>query len=367
MREAALERDLGVRHEYRHGGTVREVAGVGDDVCRLFSTRRAQVEGRVAEMVGAYAERHGAAPSGWVTAQMSQWATLETRRPKRRGRDRAETTAQALTRWEAETRANLDTSLRAVWSSAMAAGRERPAGDEPSDAEALAGAIAAVDAARSTWTRYDLARELTRALPRDPLLDAAGELARVDALVGAALDPALEGARGQGGVGLSVVGLGAPAVFHVPPSLRRHGDGGSVYDQHGAERYSTDASLAAEARLVAAARSRGGPRVGAQLAEAAIAAAGLAGDQAGAARQVLTSGHPLEALVGPAGTGKTYTMRAVAEAWRAGGGDVVGLAVSEGAARVLGEGAGIRAHNTAKMLFEHTHRDAAQRARAASA
>ena len=65
VREAALERDLGVRHEYRRGGTVREVAGVGDDVCRLFSTRRAQVEGRVAEMVGAYTERHGAAPSGW--------------------------------------------------------------------------------------------------------------------------------------------------------------------------------------------------------------------------------------------------------------------------------------------------------------
>jgi len=161
VREAVLERDLGVRHEHRQGSTVREVAGVGDDVCRLFSARRAQVEGRLAEMVGAYIERHGMAPSGWVTAQMSQWATLETRKRK----DGAEITAQALALWEAETRKSLDMSLRQVWASAMAAGSQRPECAELTDAEVLAGAIATADAAKSTWTRYNLARELTRSLP----------------------------------------------------------------------------------------------------------------------------------------------------------------------------------------------------------
>ena len=83
VREAALERDLGVRHEQRKPDGPREIVGVDDEVCRLFSSRRVQIEGRLAEMVAAYTARHGAAPSEWVTARMAQWATLETRTAKR--------------------------------------------------------------------------------------------------------------------------------------------------------------------------------------------------------------------------------------------------------------------------------------------
>jgi ATP-dependent exoDNAse (exonuclease V) alpha subunit len=78
---------------------------------------------------------------------------------------------------------------------------------------------------------------------------------------------------------------------------------------------------------------------------------------------VLTSERNLDALVGPAGTGKTHTMGAVARAWRAGSGHVMGLAVAETAARTLGDEAGIATVNTAKLLFEHRHRTAEQKAR----
>ena len=97
VREAALERELGVRHEQRKPDGPREIVGVDDEVCRLFSSRRIQVEGRLAEMVAAYTERHGAEPSQWAVSQMSQWATLETRSAK----ERTETTEEALARWEA--------------------------------------------------------------------------------------------------------------------------------------------------------------------------------------------------------------------------------------------------------------------------
>jgi conjugative relaxase-like TrwC/TraI family protein len=67
VREAALERDLGVRHETRKPGRPREIVGVDEDVCRLFSSRRVQVEGRVAEPVDAYRARNdGAEPSQWT-------------------------------------------------------------------------------------------------------------------------------------------------------------------------------------------------------------------------------------------------------------------------------------------------------------
>src|SRR6202011_5624119 len=159
VREAALERELGVRHEQRNPDGPREIAGVDDDVCRLFSSRRVQVEGRLAEIVAAYTERHGAAPTEWMTAQMSRWATLQTRTAKKR----PETTEEALARWEAESRAQLGRSLAGVWEQAMTAGAEEAGkGTGPvTDQEALAGALAVVDGEKSTWNRYDLARQLT--------------------------------------------------------------------------------------------------------------------------------------------------------------------------------------------------------------
>lgn len=57
-------------------------------------------------------------------------------------------------------------------------------------------------------------------------------------------------------------------------------------------------------------------------------------------------------LVGPAGAGKTRTLRAVADAWRSAGGDVIGLTVSQAAAEVLAAEADVRAENTAKWLYE---------------
>jgi hypothetical protein len=56
-------------------------------------------------------------------------------------------------------------------------------------------------------------------------------------------------------------------------------------------------------------------------------------------------------------------MRALAEAWRSEGGEVLGLAMSETATRVLADQAGVWALNTAKLLFEYTHRSPEQKAR----
>jgi conjugative relaxase-like TrwC/TraI family protein len=355
VREAALEREVGVRHEQRKPDRPREIAGVDDEICRLFSSRRVQIEGRLAEMVAAYTARHGVAPTPWTTAQMSQWATLQTRTAK----ERTETTEEALARWEAESRARLGRSLAGVWDQAMAAGAEAADRAVLSDEEALALAVAAVDADKATWTRHDLVRELTKTVHVDRDVDAAGLLARVDRLVDAALAAKDEPS--------GVAKLSAPAVFDTPRSLRRHSDQASMYDRHGTERYSTDEGLARERRVLAEAGRGDGPKLDVALVEACLAAESpkLSDDQAQAARQVLTSGRPLEALVGPAGAGKTHTMGAVARAWRDAGGQVLGLAVAETAARTLADEADMATVNTAKLLFEHRERSAADKARPA--
>jgi hypothetical protein len=74
-------------------------------------------------------------------------------------------------------------------------------------------------------------------------------------------------------------------------------------------------------------------------------------DQATAAFLALTSPRRAEPIVGPAGTGKTYTAVRIAEAWRtAGKGQVVGIAATSAGRNVLIEVGIPVAENTAQFL-----------------
>jgi ATP-dependent exoDNAse (exonuclease V) alpha subunit len=78
---------------------------------------------------------------------------------------------------------------------------------------------------------------------------------------------------------------------------------------------------------------------------------GLRLDQAAAAFLALTSPRRAELIVGPAGTGKTYTAARIATAWRAAGkGDVVGIATTSAGRNVLLEAGIPVAENTAQFL-----------------
>jgi len=353
VRETALEASLGVRHEVRKEGGAREIVGVPEEVCRLFSTRRGQVTARVGEMAEAYETARGHAPSDWLRSQMAAWATLQTRQKK----DGAETTEEALARWSAETKQRLGTTLAEVWLAAVDnrlfhdSELERTVPTE--DEEVVANAVVELEESHSTWTRYDLARAVTRQLTVTAGTDPSALLARVDDLVTTAIE-----SRARE---LGVVGLSLPEAFCVPERLRRAADGISVYRQHGVERYTTTGALSAERRILAAAGRTDGPRVTSQRAGAVLAGAGLGLDQSLVVRDVLGSGRVTQCVLGPAGVGKTFAMAALARAWRTGGGRVLGLAPSETAARVLGDAAGIPALNVAKVIWEHAQRDDSDR------
>lgn len=150
---------------------------------------------------------------------------------------------------------------------------------------------------------------------------------------------ALAGRALAGEAGEEVLQLDAPEWPRVPDSLRR-ADGESIYRAHGTELYATRSQLSMEEQLLADAQSEGAPHIAREQAVALLGAdldqleaqlragapapdgntpGGLRLDQATAAFLALTSPRRAELIVGPAGTGKTYTAVRIADAWRAAG------------------------------------------------
>ncbi|MFZ5871542.1 MAG: ATP-dependent DNA helicase, partial [Actinomycetota bacterium] len=153
----------------------------------------------------------------------------------------------------------------------------------------------------------------------------------------------------------------------VPEEYRRP-DGASVFTRTGEHAFSHPQLLEAERRLLDANAATGAPCVPEQIAHRIATSpqpttgpksadrVRLADDQVAAVVTVATSGRQLDVLVGPAGTGKTTTLRALRAAWETthGRGSVLGLAPSATAAHELSAALGITCENTAKWLHEIT-------------
>jgi len=112
-------------------------------------------------------------------------------------------------------------------------------------------------------------------------------------------------------------------------------DGESVFVKPGAARYATDTRLLGEAELLAAAVRHGAPAWRQEQAQEVIGRFARSGrelgcDQAAALRGVLTSGAAVEVLAAPAGTGKSFLVGALAEAWPQTGSGGPGPALSGG-------------------------------------
>ena len=87
----------------------------------------------------------------------------------------------------------------------------------------------------------------------------------------------------------------------------------------------------------------------------------LAPDQRDAVETIVWSRQGLDVLVGPAGTGKTTTLAALAQVWSGAGGKIIGLAPSASAAHTLQAALGVPCHTTAKWLYETIGDGAARR------
>ncbi|MEV8530241.1 MobF family relaxase [Streptomyces sp. NPDC052000] len=342
--DEALYRKMGFRVATRPDGMAREIVGISEEKRDKYSSRRRTITKGTAELAKAYEERTGRAPGAHELARMAQWVNLTERKNKVEAVPRE----QLLERWEADMVADTRESLADIPAQVERAtadlerdGRALESGLEFDPTKVVQQAIENAQDQKSTWRRGDLIVEITKELP-----DCLGGLERhqVTALVNELADAAL-----QPGADTAVVRLTARNLVPLPPELCRE-DGLSVYARHGARRYATEAHLEREGRIIAKATELGAPAVGREAIEAAVAGAGLNEGQEKAFRSILASGRRMEVVAAPAGTGKSRLAGAIHDVWTQECGPVIGLTVSQRAARVLSDEGVENAANIAKFL-----------------
>jgi conjugative relaxase-like TrwC/TraI family protein len=364
--ECELTRAFGVAWIPRADGRGNEIRGITQAQMDAYSTRMVQVHAKERELARAWERKHGRPPTSRELLYIASDATLRSRQ----GKDAGSIDWDALAhRWDVTLGGALAGIAPAV-SNARGPhagehhGGPAPAGPPTRDAQAraLAKALVLVSAQHPAWTRHQLLKQLALVMPpetRQMDLASAQEL-----LLGLA-EEALSGRSGE------VVCLEAPQWPPLPAALRRQLDGRSVYTRPGTAQYATTAQLSMEEQLVAHAQTQGAPRLppevaaqclGAEVAQLRAALAGdkcdahrsdaprgLRLDQAAAAWHVLTSARTVEVITGPAGTGKTTVLAALAQAWD---GPVYGTATSQNATNGLRHAGIPRAANTTRLLTD---------------
>ncbi|WP_392545268.1 MobF family relaxase [Oryzobacter telluris] len=324
---------------------VREVGGVDPALNQRWSSRRALIEARRAELATTFHDDHGRPPTVVEAILLAQQATLETRDVKHEPR----TLAEQRQAWRVEAEEVLGgpegVSLM-VTTALSAAQRGHATGPVTVDAAWARDTAHRVrdelQARRSTWQVWHVRAEAHRQV-RSANLPAE----HVDTLVDLVTDHTLISAS----VRLTPAGDG----IEEPPELRRT-DGSSVYEVAGSAVFTSTEILAAEGRLVGVAgvtdRHRASPEaVDLALLEQAANGTTLNPGQTALVREMATCGARLQLAIAPAGAGKTTALSALTAAWVEDGGTVIGLAPSAAAAAVLRESTGATTDTLAKLTW----------------
>lgn len=342
--EALLINKLRVRFVERPAAPgkrpVREIDGIPIELIEKYSSRSAAIDHRVGELAKQFHTEHGREPTAVEMLALSQQATLETRQAKHEPRSLAEQrhtwriqaievlgSQRALSDMVAQVTSRYPTTRAAItveWINAQAVQ-----------------VITRVGEHRATWTINHVRAQAQRQLR---YADHPGGTDLVNRIVAAAL--------GEHSLALS---SHADTEKNEPAALRR-ADGASIYTRHDATLYTSAQIMAAERRMLAAATRTDGRKIDPESIDLALVEAhanrGLAlnDGQAALVRQMATSGARVQLALAPAGTGKTTAMAALAAAWRNGGGSVIGLAPTAGAAEVLADDLAAPTDTIAKLV-----------------
>lgn len=332
-----VSRRLGATWSSRARGERRnpafEVDGVSENLLAEFSGRSEQIHCAEQRWAEEFAEQRGRAPSRVETTKARQHLTRETRPPKV-----VRALQELLTDWA--NRARPLTGIEPVDLAARAlAGRySRPlrAGDVGPEVRAaiVAQVLEDVSGRRSVWSTWNLGAAALRSSLELRMASPEDRLRLTNTIVTEA---------GQACVRLD---------DDTDPTRRRVGE----------ETYTSLELLQAERTLLDAAEAivpLGIHPLASRLADGRMTH--LSDDQREAAKAVLLSPRQLDVLVGPAGTGKTTTLSALADECRRTRGAVIGLAPSASAASTLSEALGARCETAAKWIYESTGDGAMQR------
>ena len=342
----AVHRDTGATWSLRSRGERRspafEIDGVDDGLLAEFSTRATQVQASLRDLLDDFRETKGRTPSRPEMIRLRQLATRKSRPAKQlRG------LPELLRDWRERATRLLPEPVERMLTRVLH--NPRAAASAELDGAVLrqlaADVVDTVTEKRATWTRWNLLAEAARASKTLRVATPADRLRLVDRIAQRAIDD-------------HCLQLTPPDLTPLVADFAR-GDGTSAFRRHRAEVFTSARVLDAEERLLAAATTMTAPRVN----EDAVARTlletfdfGLSADQRVSVHTIARSSRDVDVLVGPAGSGKTRTLRALRAAWEDafGPSSVVGLAPSATAAHELSEALGIACENIAKWLHETT-------------
>jgi conjugative relaxase-like TrwC/TraI family protein len=342
--------DMGYAMVGRPDGNGAEVGGVSQQVMDRFSSRAQAIDSRLQKWVDQYTAKHGKPPSRRTIYLMGQEIAKDTRRPKVEakrmagGRDAGHPVSdeERLKAWEDQTTADELQVLSAVHAEAKAYAAHSTLHRELTHADkARAARIAVAEAQRqrSVWGISDLCLEIHRALPVGATPADITEVAML----------AISGTAGEEIVQVSP----APDLMDISSLGVRQSDGQSIFRKPNTMRWAALSHLNLEEQVISQARRPIRPLVTEQQVRAELDRHDqqLDEEQRQAVISLLTADRAMVLLTAPAGAGKTRTIAAAAAVWHTlTGGRLIGLTLSENAARVMKAEGLPEAYNIARFL-----------------
>lgn len=328
---------LGVRTELREvtpgKRPVVEIAGVDDRLTSGFSSRSADIRKTLARLEREYRVDHGRQPDQAARIKLAQQATLDTRPAKEHARSLADLRRSWRERAvEAVGARTVDGLLAAARAAARDGGRGAAAPQQLDVDSAARQVVDTVSEHHSVWGPHMIEAEARRYVQ-------AARIAGVDVPEGAAETIT------RRALDTDSVSVTPPAPHGAFAPLTRS-DGSSIYEHKGRALYTSAGILAAEDRLLDAARTRTiAPVTTAEFDRTAAAHTGpLDAGQRNLAREFATSDRLLLVGTGPAGAGKTTALALAARATEQAGSRMIGLAPSAAAAAVFRDAVGVDAN-----------------------
>ncbi|QOW64939.1 relaxase domain-containing protein (plasmid) [Rothia amarae] len=348
-----IHADLGLEFvgNERKGRKIYELAGINPETINAFSSRRTQVKKTLAELEKKYIEEHGYAPNEKARIKLSQRATLATRPHKSEARSLAEL-HDVWTQSVSDKGLNLPTNEALLPHLQSASTQHAAAVIEgvsqalaTSDMEHAANIIERLEQTRSTWKRTHIEAETLRYF-RDVTSGPGVDETKFKNTVAATVEQ-------------SVALNDFAQDKHLPDNSLRS-DGSSVYRRADAELFSSTGIYQAERNVVTAATSEKIiPAATNDLFDAQrdyLKAKGglLSSTQEGMARAFVTDERLLVVGIGPAGAGKTTSMKVAVDTVHATGQRVFGLAPTAVAASVMKNELGIEASTIASFVGDNS-------------
>ncbi|MFD8497962.1 MobF family relaxase [Amycolatopsis sp. NPDC059657] len=342
--EEEVTKATGARWAWRPDGKAREILGVDRELCGKSSGRYAQVQANLDKLLADYREKHDREPGRIAMARMRRQAWADGRRSKSPLSPAAQR-ERYVRKHGVETLTDVVTSVQEAAARVATEGHPDAQRGFATEDELVKAAVENTQSLHAAWDETALALELNKLVGEVSWGDETD--AEISRLIDRALDP-----EGPAGV-LPLVGN---VRAHVPDALRHTPGGDSIYAPKRGIMYATREHMSAEKQLLGEAALKGGPVLTAERAaelELQLAETTLHPDQRNAVMGIMTSGSAADVMIGPAGTGKSFTVGKLDELWRSEfGAPVMGVATSQRATNVLRE-EGLDALNTSMFLQEY--------------